>query len=150
METVNPHYEKIGGEPGVRKLVEVFYHIMDTHPMATGIRQLHPENLDSSKEKLFMFLSGWLGGPPLYIEAYGHPRLRQRHLPFPIGDAERDQWMECMREALDNAISMKNSGSNSRIHFQKPPIFCAIKNSRHTQIAVGLTSSYPFMPASRS
>ncbi|WP_297505303.1 group II truncated hemoglobin [Ferrovum sp.] len=100
METVNPHYEKIGGEPGVRKLVEVFYHIMDTHPMATGIRQLHPENLDSSKEKLFMFLSGWLGGPPLYIEAYGHPRLRQRHLPFPIGDAERDQWMECMREAL--------------------------------------------------
>ena len=100
METVNPHYEKIGGEPGVRKLVEVFYHIMDTHPMATGIRQLHPEHLGSSKEKLFMFLSGWLGGPPLYIEAYGHPRLRQRHLPFSIGDAERDQWMECMREAL--------------------------------------------------
>ncbi|KXW57781.1 group II truncated hemoglobin [Ferrovum myxofaciens] len=101
METINPHYENLGGEPGIRKLVEAFYHIMDTDPMATRIRQLHPEDLSSSKEKLFMFLSGWLGGPPLYIEAYGHPRLRQRHLPFPIGDEERDQWMGCMHQALE-------------------------------------------------
>jgi hemoglobin len=100
MDIPNPHYETIGGELGVRKLVDAFYLIMDTDPKAARIRQLHPNDLHSSKEKLFKFLSGWLGGPPLYVEEYGHPRLRQRHLPFSIGDAERDQWLECMQQAL--------------------------------------------------
>ena len=73
---------------------------MDTLPEAKGIRALHPADLAGSRDKLFMFLSGWLGGPPLYINAYGHPRLRARHLPFPIGEAERDAWLLCMERAL--------------------------------------------------
>jgi hemoglobin len=74
---------------------------MEMLPEARTIRELHPKDLRSAREKLFMFLSGWLGGPDRYIAAFGHPRLRARHLPFPIGDAERDQWLMCMRKALD-------------------------------------------------
>ena len=78
-----------------------FYDTMDTEPDAAGIRALHPPNLTSSREKLFLFLTGWTGGPQLYIEKHGHPRLRARHLPFPIGIAERDAWVWCMDHALD-------------------------------------------------
>ncbi len=93
-------YELIGGETGLRALVERFYDVMDSEPEAAQIRALHPQSLELSREKLFMFLSGWSGGPALYIEKYGHPRLRQRHMPFPIGKAERDQWLRCMDKAL--------------------------------------------------
>ena len=93
-------YERLGGESAVRKLVDRFYDLMDSLPEARLIRDLHPEDLTSSRDKLFKFLSGWLGGPALYIEEYGHPRLRMRHLPFPIAEAERDAWMSCMRQAL--------------------------------------------------
>jgi hemoglobin len=93
-------YEQLGGEMKVRELVDRFYDIMDTDPRAKKIRDLHPKDLNHSREKLFMFLSGWLGGEPLYIKKYGHPRLRARHLPFPIGEEERDQWMLCMKEAM--------------------------------------------------
>lgn len=98
-------YEQIGGEEIVRKLVNRFYDLMDTQPGAAEIRALHPENLDRSREKLFMFLVGWMGGPPLYIERYGHPRLRARHLPFPIGEQERDQWLQCMNGALAEVVT---------------------------------------------
>lgn len=94
-------YQALGGEAGVRRLVDRFYDLMDELPEAWGIRKLHPEDLSSSRDKLFWFLSGWLGGPQLYAERFGHPRLRARHLPFPIGEAERDQWLMCMRQALD-------------------------------------------------
>lgn len=94
-------FEWIGGEAGVRLLVDRFYHLMDSDPEAAGIRALHPPDLAGSREKLWLFLVGWLGGPPLYVERHGHPRLRARHLPFPIGDAERDAWMRCMNQALD-------------------------------------------------
>jgi hemoglobin len=94
------HYERVGGEEVVRRLVDRFYEIMDTQPEAYGIRKLHPQDLSGSKEKLFMFLSGWMGGPQLFVEKFGHPRLRQRHMPFPIGEAERDQWMACMTQAM--------------------------------------------------
>jgi hemoglobin len=97
-------YESIGGEKSVRALVDRFYDLMDTMPEAAGIRALHPETLVHSREKLFMFLSGWMGGPPLYIESFGHPRLRARHLPFPIGESERDQWMLCMNRALEEVV----------------------------------------------
>ncbi len=93
-------YEALGGEDGVRRLVDRFYELMDTLPQARAIRALHPGDLRSSRDKLFKFLSGWLGGPPLYIEEYGHPRLRARHLPFPIGEEERDAWLLCMAQAL--------------------------------------------------
>lgn len=95
------HYDRLGGEAGVRALVDSFYRLMDTLPEAAPIRAMHPKDLNGSKEKLFLFLTGWLGGPPLYTEKYGHPRLRARHLPFAIGEAERDQWILCMRRALE-------------------------------------------------
>jgi len=97
-------YESIGGEPKVRALVDRFYDLMDTLPEAAGIRALHPETLDDSREKLFLFLTGWMGGPPLYMERFGHPRLRARHLPFPIGESERDQWLMCMNKALEENV----------------------------------------------
>jgi hemoglobin len=93
-------FETIGGLAGVRALVERFYQRMDSDPAALEIRKLHPEDLTGSEEKLYLFLVGWLGGPPLFVEKYGHPRLRARHLPFTIGERERDQWMACMRFAL--------------------------------------------------
>lgn len=98
----NPHYQRLGGEQALRRLVERFYELMDTLPEAADIRRMHAADLASAREKLFMFLSGWLGGPPLYVEKFGHPRLRQRHLPFPIGTAERDAWMLCMSRALED------------------------------------------------
>lgn len=101
----NTIYEMIGGESTVRRLVDRFYDLMDELPEASGIRALHPASLDESRNKLFWFLSGWTGGPSLYIERFGHPRLRARHLPFPIGEAERDQWMLCMRRSIDEVIA---------------------------------------------
>ncbi|MBT8487253.1 MAG: group II truncated hemoglobin [Gemmatimonadetes bacterium] len=95
------HFELMGGTDGIRSLVDRFYDIMDAEPDAAGIRALHPPNLDSSREKLFLFLTGWTGGPPLYVEKHGHPRLRARHLPFLIGQSERDAWVWCMDRALD-------------------------------------------------
>jgi len=98
------HYQRIGGAEKVRSLVRRFYELMDELPESYGIRKMHAEDLQSANDKLFMFLSGWLGGPQLFVEAYGHPMLRRRHLPFAIGDAERDQWMLCMNRALDEVV----------------------------------------------
>lgn len=98
-------YLAIGGEPALRTLVRRFYELMDSQPETYAIRKLHPADLSGSEEKLFMYLSGWLGGPQLYAEKFGHPRLRMRHLPFAIGGAERDQWMQCMRQALREIVT---------------------------------------------
>ena len=103
MNELNSLYDLIGGETGLRTLVDRFYDLMDTSPEAKDIRALHAKSLSQSREKLLMFLSGWSGGPALYIEKYGHPRLRQRHMPFSIGDVERDQWLWCMNKALDES-----------------------------------------------
>jgi hemoglobin len=93
-------HEAIGGTEKIRELVERFYDIMDSDLRAAGIRTMHPQDLTGSREKLFMYLTGWSGGPQLYVERYGHPRLRARHLPFSIGEHERDQLMYCMIKAL--------------------------------------------------
>ena len=95
-------YVAIGGEPRVRALADAFYDHMDRDEAYAVIRALHPEDLGESREKFFEFLSGWLGGPQLYLERRGHPRLRMRHAPFPIGESERDQWLGCMAAALDD------------------------------------------------
>ncbi len=95
-------FELIGGETKLRELVDRFYDLMDLEPEFAGIRALHPTNLDGSRDKLFWFLSGWMGGPDLYIERFGHPRLRARHLPYPIASAERDQWLRCMAWAMQD------------------------------------------------
>ena len=98
-ESVTP-YVRLGGEPAVRRLVDRFYDLMDLEPAYAGIRALHPSALDGSRDKLHWFLCGWLGGPDLYVQRFGHPRLRARHLPYAIGLAERDQWMACMMQAM--------------------------------------------------
>lgn len=95
-------YGLLGGDTGVRRLVDRFYDLMDEVPEYHGIRKLHPQDLTGSREKLYLFLSGWLGGPPLYVEKYGHPMLRARHLPFAIGIAERDAWLACMLQAMED------------------------------------------------
>jgi hemoglobin len=86
----------------VRALVDRFYDLMDLDPAYAGMRALHPTTLDGSRDKLFWYLCGWLGGPNHYIERFGHPMLRARHLPYAIGHAERDQWMVCMTQALSD------------------------------------------------
>lgn len=104
-ETTNTTvYERIGGEAVIRQLVDRFYDVMDMEPLAAGIRALHPADLSGSRDKLFWFLVGWMGGPPLYIQRFGHPRLRARHLPFPIAERERDEWLWCMFKALDEIV----------------------------------------------
>lgn len=93
----------MGGEQGIRRLVDRFYDLMDASPEAANIRSLHAASLKSSREKLFLYLTGWTGGPPVYVEKYGDPRLRARHLSFPIATRERDQWLWCMDQALSEA-----------------------------------------------
>jgi hemoglobin len=100
MEPAESHYDAVGGDPGVRQIVDRFYDLMDTAPEAVNVRALHATSLKASREKLRLFLTGWLGGPQLYVEQYGHPRLRQRHFPFAIGAVERDEWLWCMDRAL--------------------------------------------------
>ena len=99
-------YDLLGGEPEaahqIREIVEAFYDVMDSDEKAKTIRLMHPEDLTSSREKLFMFLTGWTGGPQLYTDRYGHPFLRRRHLPFKIGEEERDQWIYCMTKGMLN------------------------------------------------
>ena len=92
----------IGGEAGLRELVDRFYDLMELEPEFAGIRAMHPPTLDGSRDKLFWFLCGWMGGPDHYIARFGHPRLRARHLPFPIGTSERDQWLRCMALAMQD------------------------------------------------
>jgi hemoglobin len=100
-QEVKPPFELLGGEVAIRALVDRFYDLMDLEPGFSLLRGLHPASLDDSRDKLFWFLCGWLGGPPLYEERFGHPRLRARHMPYSIGIAERDQWMTCMVQAMN-------------------------------------------------
>ena len=95
-------YSVIGGEARVREMVDRFYDLMELEPAFAGLRALHPTPLDGSRDKLFMFLSGWMGGPDLFVERFGHPRLRARHLPFAIGTSERDQWLRAMAWAMED------------------------------------------------
>ena len=101
MPDVTP-YEMIGGEAAIARLTDSFYTLMASVPQFAGIHAMHPEDLSESRDKLFMFLSGWLGGPDLYVQHIGHPMLRRRHLPFAIGEAERDQWVACMFLAMES------------------------------------------------
>src|SRR6187431_3096663 len=91
-----PFY-RIGGQPTVDRLIDTFYDRMETLPEAAAIRALHPQDLSGTRAILKKYLAEWLGGPQAYSQERGHPRLRARHLPFSIGDAERDAWMFCMR-----------------------------------------------------
>jgi hemoglobin len=97
----NPPYRIIGGDIAVKALVERFYDLMDLEPRYAHLRSIHGASLANGRDRLYKFLSGWLGGPALYVEEFGHPRLRARHLPFAIGIRERDEWLACMHQAMD-------------------------------------------------
>jgi hemoglobin len=98
-------FERIGGTVTIDRLVESFYQRMDALPEAGGIRAMHPDDLGSTKQVLKRYLSEWTGGPKLYSPEKGHPRLRQRHMGFSIGSAERDAWLLCMRGALEETVT---------------------------------------------
>ncbi len=93
-------FDWVGGEAAVRRLVDRFYDLMDLEARYAQLRAIHPSTLDGSRDKLFWFLCGWLGGPDYFVERFGHPRLRARHLPYAVGVVERDQWMACMVQAM--------------------------------------------------
>ena len=93
-------FEWIGGESVVRTLVDRFYDLMDLEPAYTALRAAHGDSLERARDHLFWFLCGWLGGPDYFVERFGHPRLRARHMPFKIGILERDQWLACMDQAM--------------------------------------------------
>lgn len=94
-------YARIGGEAGVRQLVTLFYDNMEVIAEAKHVRSLHPADLTSSRLKLFQYFSGWFGGPPLYTDLYGHPRLRARHIHVPVKVADRDAWLKCLYSVLE-------------------------------------------------
>lgn len=104
-EVVVSIYESLGGESAIKRLVQRFYELMDELPEACTVRSLHPDSLKGSAEVLFEYLSGWFGGPSLYIEKKGHPRLRMRHAPYAVGPVARDEWMLCMKQALTEQVT---------------------------------------------
>lgn len=95
-------YALLGSDAGVRRLVDRFYDLMELEPGFAELRALHPADTDGSRDKLYWFLSGWSGGPDHYIERFGHPRLRMRHMPYQITVQGRDQWLRCMAMALQD------------------------------------------------
>jgi hemoglobin len=131
MNELNSLYDLIGGEAKLRALVDRFYDIMDSSPEARDIRAYHAKSLGQSREKLFMFLCGWSGGPSLYIEKYGHPRLRMRHAPFSIGEAERNQWLWCMNKALDESGFLPNVVEHLKSRFAEVADFMRNKAEDH-------------------
>ena len=96
----NPDYEDIGGKTRIRLLVERFYHHMDALPEVRSVRAMHPADLSGSREKLYEFMSGWLGGPPLFVQKRGSPCITKAHRPFHIDETAAQQWMKCMRQAM--------------------------------------------------
>lgn len=98
-------YEAIGGEEAVKALTHRFYELMDTLPEAAACRALHPADLSGSEAKFYDYLTGWLGGPPLYTDKHGHPMLRRRHFGASIGAAERDEWLLCFTQALNETVA---------------------------------------------
>ena len=112
-------YQILGGDAKVRELVERFYDLMELEANYRRLREVHGTSLESAREKLHLFLSGWLGGPSLYTDRFGHPMLRARHLPFSIGNEERDQWMACMMQAMEETGVPQELGEALGTAFQK-------------------------------
>lgn len=108
-------FQLLGGDAGIRRLVDRFYDLIDSAPEAATIRALHAKSLKAAREKLYLYLTGWTGGPPIYVERYGHPRLRARHLPFAIGTRERDEWLSCM----DRALAEHDMPDELRVHLRE-------------------------------
>lgn len=120
-------FDQLGGEPGVRRLVDAFYDHMDIDAAYAGIRAMHPPHLDGSRDKLFWFLCGWSGGPQHFQQRFGHPRLRARHMPFAIGVSERDQWLACM------AIALRSCGLPDATHIALWPALSGLADWMRNQ-----------------
>jgi hemoglobin len=103
-QPANPDFDLIGGALAIDRLVETFYRNMESRPEARNISAMHAADLEPAKAILKLYLREWLGGPAEYSKQRGHPRLRQRHIRFPIGPAERDAWLACMNAALDEVV----------------------------------------------
>jgi hemoglobin len=112
-------FERIGGAITIDRLVELFYERMDTLPQAAEIRAMHAADLGEVKRVLKRYFTEWTGGPPLYSSERGHPRLRQRHMGFPIGDRARDAWMLCMDGALAETIPDEGARAELRASMLK-------------------------------
>lgn len=93
-------FDALGGEAPIRSIVDRFYDIIDAD--APTLRAMLPVDDSASRRKLFLYLVEWTGGPDRYTAERGHPMLRRRHLPFPIGHDEVETWLECMGRALDD------------------------------------------------
>ncbi|WP_274572580.1 group II truncated hemoglobin [Neisseria leonii] len=109
-------YTLLGGAEGLAALVGRFYHLMDTNPRYAALRAVHGETLDYAEERLFEFLSGWTGGPPLYETRHGHPRLRRRHFPFAVTVKTRNQWIACFAEALRSTPLARDAAGAVLLH----------------------------------
>ncbi|MBB1381954.1 group II truncated hemoglobin [Shewanella sp. SR41-2] len=97
-------YDLIGGDKVIRAIAHDFYQQMQTRPETQTLLAIHRSPMQESEQKLYEYLSGWLGGPQLYQQKHGHPALRARHMPFAIDESMRDQWLICMRAAIQNNI----------------------------------------------
>lgn len=104
-------YTRIGGEDGVRRLTRRFYALMDERPEAAACRRIHPPSLINSEQKLFEYLSGWLGGPPLFTDKHGPPMLRRRHLLAKIGSEEAAGWLLCFQQAWSETVTDADLGA---------------------------------------
>ena len=111
-------YERLGGEAGVRKLVHRFYELMDELPEAYQVRKLHPDSLAGSEQNLFEYLSGWFGGPTMYTDKKGHPRMRQRHAPYAVTLEAKDEWMLCMKQSLAETVADEPLRTQLQANFQ--------------------------------
>nr|WP_246723006.1 group II truncated hemoglobin [Aliikangiella sp. G2MR2-5] len=98
--TLDASFKAAGGEEGVKKLVNDFYDNMEALAEARNILNMHPKDLSASRDKLFRFLCGWLGGPRLYREKYGPISIPMAHKQFKVTESDRDAWMLCMEKAI--------------------------------------------------
>ena len=102
----------LGEEQGIKKLVNDFYTQMENDPKARECLLVHELDegrvTQEAKDKLFYFLSGWLGGPNLFVQKFGHPMMRKRHLHVKITEVEKKQWLYCMQHALDKTKLKKS------------------------------------------
>lgn len=108
-------YEQAGGAAAFRRLVEAFYARVERDPL---LRPMFPADLGPGREHQYLFLVQYFGGPADYSQLRGHPRLRMRHAPFPIGPAERDAWLAHMLAALDEAAIPEPARSAMRAYFE--------------------------------
>ena len=109
---------QILGEEGIEKLCNAFYDNMDTLPEAAGVRAMHAADLSVMKVKLAEYLTGWMGGPPVYSDKYGSVCMTTPHEPYHIGPQERDQWLLCMDKALEDI-----NASDELVEMLKIPMF---------------------------